>query len=244
MALAAPGNPLVRLMNALLYLPSRDTPERFEDLTIETEDGERLHGWWVPARAPTIGHVLLCHGNAGNIGDRIPHVELLSAAGFDVLAFDYRGYGRSSGRPSEHGTYLDARAARERCSCGGTDSVDLPRRVARRRDRARARDRAPARRSGPAVDVHEHPRHGPAALSVHPARARARRLSEPAGSSPACARRCSCCTAIATTIVPLMDGEALFEAAPGPKRIEVLAGGGHNDLVGPWWIETIKDWWT
>ena len=47
--------------------------------------------------------MLFLHGNAGNIGDRVPHVELLAAAGLDVLAFDYRGYGRSSGRPSERG---------------------------------------------------------------------------------------------------------------------------------------------
>ena len=82
-------------------------------MTIDTEDGERLHAWWVPARAPSLGHVLLCHGNAGNIGDRVPHVELLSAAGFDVLAYDYRGYGRSTGRPNERGLERDARAARD-----------------------------------------------------------------------------------------------------------------------------------
>jgi pimeloyl-ACP methyl ester carboxylesterase len=52
------------------------------------------------------------HGNAGNVGDRLPHVELLSAR-FDVLAFDYRGYGRSTGRPSEQGLYRDASAARD-----------------------------------------------------------------------------------------------------------------------------------
>jgi uncharacterized protein len=60
--------------------------------------------------------VLLCHGNAGNVGDRLPHVELLSAT-FDVLAFDYRGYGRSTGRPSEQGLYRDARAARDGAGC-------------------------------------------------------------------------------------------------------------------------------
>ena len=119
MALAAPGNPLVRLMNALLFLPSREilaTPASpYEDLAIGG-----LHGWWVPATAPTIGQVLLFHGNAGNIGDRVPHIALLTAAGFDVLAFDYRGYGRSAGRPSEHGTYEDARAARDALGPGRT----------------------------------------------------------------------------------------------------------------------------
>ena len=64
--------------------------------------------------------MLLFHGNAGNIGDRVPHIALLNGAGFDVLAFDYRGYGRSAGRPSERGTYEDARAARDALGPGRT----------------------------------------------------------------------------------------------------------------------------
>jgi len=70
-------------------------------------------GRYIPARAPSLAHVLLCHGNAGNVGDRVTRLELLSAAGFDVLAFGYSGYRRSTGRPSEHGLHLDARAARD-----------------------------------------------------------------------------------------------------------------------------------
>src|SRR5687768_2928737 len=107
------------LLHSLLYFPSRPiatTPAAaglaFEDVMFDAGDGVRLHGWWVPATAPVIGHILLCHGNAGNVGDRVAHVALLVAAGFDVLAFDYRGYGQSGGRPSEQGTYRDARAAR------------------------------------------------------------------------------------------------------------------------------------
>src|SRR5438046_4181160 len=108
------------LLNSLLFLPARQvlaTPAQagllHEEGVIETDDGERLQVWWVPARAGSASaHVLLCHGNAGNIGDRVMHAALLCAAGFDVLLFDYRGYGRSSGRPSEEGTYRDARAAR------------------------------------------------------------------------------------------------------------------------------------
>jgi pimeloyl-ACP methyl ester carboxylesterase len=85
----------------------------FADVEFAADHGERLHGWWVPATGGErrLGHVLLFHGNAGNISDRVPHIELLASAGFDVLAFDARGYGRSTGRPSEPGTYLDARAA-------------------------------------------------------------------------------------------------------------------------------------
>ena len=108
------------LLGSLLYFPTRqivETPARaglvVSELAIESEDGERLHGWWVTARPPPLGHLLLCHGNAGNVGDRVPHAALLTAAGFDVLLFDYRGYGHSSGRPSEEGTYRDARSARD-----------------------------------------------------------------------------------------------------------------------------------
>jgi pimeloyl-ACP methyl ester carboxylesterase len=93
-------------------LTPADADLPYSDLEIATDDGERVHGWWIRGARAAAGHVLLCHGNAGNVGDRVLHAALLTAAGFDVLLFDYRGYGRSSGRPSEDGTYRDARAAR------------------------------------------------------------------------------------------------------------------------------------
>ena len=109
------------LLNALLYFPSRsigatpaDAGLTHRDVELRTSDGERLHAWWIDQRAAErLGHVLLCHGNGGNIGDRVVHADVLTAAGFDVLLFDYRGYGSSSGRPGEQGTYRDARAALE-----------------------------------------------------------------------------------------------------------------------------------
>jgi uncharacterized protein len=107
------------LLNSLLYFPSRaitETPDRagldYRELGLESDDGERLHGWWIGARTESLGHLLLCHGNAGNVGDRVLHAALLTATGFDVLLFDYRGYGRSGGRPSEKGTYVLRRPAR------------------------------------------------------------------------------------------------------------------------------------
>ena len=106
------------LLNSLLYFPSRqffaqpaDLGLEAEDVVFETEDGETLHAWWFRTGGESLGHVLLFHGNAGNIGDRLLHVRLLTDAGFDVFSFDYRGYGRSTGSPSEEGTYNDARAA-------------------------------------------------------------------------------------------------------------------------------------
>jgi fermentation-respiration switch protein FrsA (DUF1100 family) len=75
-----------------------------------------VNGWFFPAnRNAPFAHlaVLFCHGNAGNIGDRLGICRALLATGVNVLLFDYRGYGRSEGRPSEEGTYLDAQAAHQ-----------------------------------------------------------------------------------------------------------------------------------
>ncbi|WP_372634845.1 alpha/beta hydrolase [Fodinibius sp.] len=82
----------------------------FEDVTFETTNGLQLHGWFVTAgdSAPTI---LYCHGNAGNISGRLETIRLLHELGLNVFIFDYRGYGRSEGTPSETGTYRDASAA-------------------------------------------------------------------------------------------------------------------------------------
>jgi fermentation-respiration switch protein FrsA (DUF1100 family) len=82
----------------------------YEDVQIDTADGERLHGWYVPA-ANARGALLFFHGNAGNISHRLESIQIFNRLGLDVLIVDYRGYGRSSGKPSERGTYLDARAA-------------------------------------------------------------------------------------------------------------------------------------
>jgi pimeloyl-ACP methyl ester carboxylesterase len=82
----------------------------FEEVRIRTADRVDLHGWYVtaPAGAPV---VLLCHGNAGNIAHRLDWLEMFCGMGFAMLLFDYRGFGRSSGTPTEQGTYLDAQAA-------------------------------------------------------------------------------------------------------------------------------------
>jgi fermentation-respiration switch protein FrsA (DUF1100 family) len=82
----------------------------FEDLRLAAADGTSLHAWFVPLE-PDSPAVVFCHGNAGNISHRLDKLMLLRRAGASVLLFDYRGYGRSSGRPDESGTYLDAEAA-------------------------------------------------------------------------------------------------------------------------------------
>lgn len=83
-----------------------------EDVWFQAEDGTRLFGWYTPAASPGRGAVLLwCHGNAGNIINRLDNLVSLHQLGLSVFLFDYRGYGRSEGRPSEPGLYQDALAA-------------------------------------------------------------------------------------------------------------------------------------
>ena len=81
-----------------------------QDITFQAADRTQLFGWFVPstARAPVL---LWCHGNAGNIIHRLDNLVELHNIGLAVFLFDYRGYGRSRGRPSEKGLYEDALAA-------------------------------------------------------------------------------------------------------------------------------------
>ena len=101
----------------LPHMPGREldaTPQTigldFDDAWIDTEDGERLHGWFVPADNAR-GTLLFFHGNAGNISHRLESILIFNRLGVNVLIVDYRGYGQSSGKPGEAGTYRDARAA-------------------------------------------------------------------------------------------------------------------------------------
>jgi fermentation-respiration switch protein FrsA (DUF1100 family) len=229
------------LLNSLLYFPFPtliETPAAaglaFSDVEFATDDGERLHGWWVPARArPGLGHVLLFHGNAGNVAGRVLHARLLSDAGLDVFLFDYRGYGRSSGRPGEQGTYRDARAARAALlgqagvdparvvylgeSLGGAVALALaleqpPRGLVLQSTFTSVRDMA--RLHYPVV---------PAAL-VPDAYPSLRRI-------PGLACPLLVLHGDRDDIVPASHGKALFDAAPGPKRLHVVAGAGHNDFL-------------
>ena len=82
----------------------------FDPVEIRTSDGETLSAWWVPV-ADARGTVLIFHGNAGNISHRLDYLLMFNRLRYSTLIVDYRGYGRSTGRPSEEGTYRDAEAA-------------------------------------------------------------------------------------------------------------------------------------
>lgn len=82
----------------------------FEDLRIQTEDGETLHGWWLEHPEPK-AQIVFWHGNGGNLSLWSDVIVEFRRRGYSVMAVDYRGYGLSTGRPSESGLYRDAAAA-------------------------------------------------------------------------------------------------------------------------------------
>lgn len=82
----------------------------FEDIILELQHNIKINGWFIPNEKAKFT-VLLLHGNAGNIGDRLDKIQVLHSLGLNVFLIDYRGYGKSSGRPSEKGLYKDAIAA-------------------------------------------------------------------------------------------------------------------------------------
>lgn len=105
------------LANRAVYYPSK-YPEGYwelqhaagaSDAWIETSDRVRIHGWWVHLDGSRLVTLFL-HGNAGNITNRTPRIQEIIAAGSSVLMLDYRGYGKSNGRPSEQGLYRDSEA--------------------------------------------------------------------------------------------------------------------------------------
>ena len=105
------------IQSKFVYHPRRElsgTPSDngldFEDATLTTEDGIVIHGWFVPAEHQRCT-ILFCHGNTGNIADRRGMIEIYHRIGMSVFIFDYRGFGKSGGVPTEEGTYLDAETA-------------------------------------------------------------------------------------------------------------------------------------
>ncbi len=232
---------LFLFQSRLIYypnFPSRAvtiTPDRvglaYESLEIVTEDGVRLHGWFIPADRQARGVLLFFHGNAGNISHRLDSLEIFFALGLDVLVFDYRGYGRSEGKVSEQGTYLDADAAWRYLT---------------------ERRRVPAdrvvlfgRSLGAAVAAHLATKHTPRALIMESSFTSApdlasqyyrifpvRWLARFQYGAKAYLSSVRCPVLIVHSrddeIIPFQHGQALFAAANEPKAFLELRGG-HNE---------------
>lgn len=82
----------------------------YQDVYFKTKDNESLNGWFVPADGAEVT-LLFCQGRSGNLSSTVPMIRFFHGMGFNVFAFDYRGFGNSSGKPSEQGLYKDVEAA-------------------------------------------------------------------------------------------------------------------------------------
>ncbi len=225
-------------------------PSGAEDVWFETADGVRLHGWFFRAEGGPAATVIYFHGNGGNLSYCDWVGAQLSRRGFDVLLFDYRGYGRSEGEPvGERELYADADAAydfvvRER----GAD----PRRVA-----------LYGQSLGTAAAVDLAARRGCGALVVESGLSSAadmagvvmpflpgfvRGLTKNKLDSKSKLARVGCPVFVAhgdrDEIIPASQGQALFDAAPEPKVLKIVRGAGHNDLSivgGRQYIDTLAE---
>jgi fermentation-respiration switch protein FrsA (DUF1100 family) len=199
------------------------------DVWLDTSDGARIHAWQVSHGEPLV--TLFFHGNAGNLTYREPHFREITAAGSSILMLDYRGYGKSAGRPTEHGLYADAGAAYDYLlkagyrpgqivihgeSLGTAVAVDL----ASRRPCAGVVLEAPFTS---ARDVAQTvlPVIGPMVVWGFKSREKVSRVHAPMlfiqGDRD--------------EIIPLRLGQALYAATPEPKSFWGVPGAGHNDLV-------------
>lgn len=106
--------------NKLFYFPTKDMPATpkdrglvYENVTFSTSDDVQLHGWFLPvAKGQSVkGTVVFSHGNAGSIGHHLPFTDWLPRNGYQLLMYDYRGFGKSGGAPSREGLIRDVEAA-------------------------------------------------------------------------------------------------------------------------------------
>ncbi len=213
-------------------------PANVEEVWISVQNGQRIHGWFVPSRQTARrGTLLYCHGNGGDLTDVAWVAEEFARRGFDAMVFDYRGYGRSDGKiTNEWALYADAEAAfdylvRERGampqraviygqSLGSTAAIDL----ASRRECA-----ALIVESGlsSASDM------GAAALPWLPRWFHVLAKNRFDSARKIAQVKCPIFISHGTAdpVIPVEQGKRLYAAAPEPKRLIVIDGGDHN-LVG------------
>jgi fermentation-respiration switch protein FrsA (DUF1100 family) len=229
-------------LDGLIFFPDPQVPAPppgVEERGFTAPDGVRLHAWWTPP-APGAPVLVWSHGNAGNIGGRVEVLCALARRGLGVLAYDYRGYGRSEGHPTEAGVYRDAEAAYDAArgfafpatriisfgeSLGGAVSVHLATvrpcaavilvaTFTRLRDVARAHYGPPGLLAGNRLDT----------------LARIGTLRVPVLIAHG----------DADEVVPFPLGERLFSAVPGSKHFLCVPGARHNDVLGsPTLLEAI-----
>jgi hypothetical protein len=234
-------SPLAPLERSIVFQPDpypvgdwQPTGLGHEDVWFETPDGAKLHGWFVGHPQPR-AVALFFHGNAGNITSRDLILRQLNQRhAVAVMTFDYRGYGRSEGDPSEPGVLRDARAARAWLakrtgvgehdivlighSLGGGVAVDLA-----AKDGARALVLSSTFSSLPDVGAHHAPLF-PAHIVMTQRLDSINKIGRYQGPLLQC-------HGDADRVIPIELGRRLFETAPGPKRFVEVPGGTHNP---PW----------
>ncbi len=237
------------LQPQLIFFPGigRDDPTTpasyglaFEDVRILTEDGERLHAWYVPA-AQARGTALLFHGNAGSIAQRIAWLPMFQKLRLNALLVEYRGYGRSSGSPSERGFYLDASAALAHLS--GERATPTSRVVVfgESLGGAVAARLASEQPVGAVVLMSTFTSAPDLAAELYPflpARLLARYEFDSLARMPRIAVPVMVAHSRDDEIVPFAHGRRLYEAASEPKAFLELSGG-HNDgfiFARPDWV--------
>ncbi len=218
--------------------PEWRVPERGEDVWFETSDGVRLHGWLVrAAKDEPDATVVYFHGNGGNISSLGWLAAHLSRRGFDVLLFDYRGYGRSGGTVADEAAlYRDADAA--------YDFVTRVRGVAQGRvvlygqslGTAAATDVAARNVCGALVLESGLSAASDMAARIFPFAPRwTHRLARNRLDSARKLARVGCPVFVAhgeqDETIPAEQGRALHAAAREPKRLRIVPRAGHNDLI-------------
>jgi fermentation-respiration switch protein FrsA (DUF1100 family) len=230
---------LLALENRLVYRPCKAEENWFlppfspvENVKLQLADGTPIHGWWCPQDGAD-GALLYCHGNAGNLSHRGQTIrKMQQLLGVSVFIFDYPGYGRSGGSPTEQGCYQAANAAYEwlqkqvpseriliyGSSLGGGVAIDL---ASRRPHRALVLDKTFT--SMPDVAQRLCP--------WLPARLLMRNRFDSLTKIAKCRQPVFIGHGKADELIPFSQGERLFAAANEPKQFCPRETGGHNDPI-------------
>lgn len=229
---------LRRFVDQFVYFPmkypdgdwERQSKAGGEDLWLTAKDGVQLNTWYFPQRKAKY-ITLFLHGNAGNVTHRVDHAEAVKQAGSAVVVLDYRGYGKSKGRPTERGLYEDADAAYNELTRRGYTSSQIilhgeslgtavATELASRRKCAALILESPlaslSHMAGQVVPVL-----GPALAHGFDTKSRIAKIHVPL----------LILHGDADEVVPFSQGRAVFERANEPKTFWTVSRARHNDLL-------------
>jgi fermentation-respiration switch protein FrsA (DUF1100 family) len=225
----------------MAFFPFRgetETPRTFdvayEAVSVKTADGEVLRAWRIPAPGAH-GQIIYFHGNGGNLSIWAPILAGLGRRGFAVFAFDYRGYGLSTGHPSERGLYRDVEAIVAHAAAGAERGAPLI---------------YWGRSLGATMAAYAATVHRPDGIIVEAGFPDVRALVR--SSPPLALLSVFSSYRFPTTeylnrtrvpvlvmhgdrdsVIPFELGRTLFERVAGQKTFVTIAGGDHNDTVPP-----------